>query len=29
MTFAEASPYDKIWGIGIDTKTAMERGRAG
>lgn len=29
MTFCEASKYDKIWGIGIDAKTAMKVGRAG
>ena len=29
MTFCEASKYDKIWGIGIDAKTAMEVGKAG
>jgi len=29
MTFVEASKYDKIWGIGIDAKTAMEVGEKG
>jgi hypothetical protein len=28
-TFVEASPYDKIYGIGLDKKNAMEKGKAG
>ena len=29
MTFVEASPYDRIWGIGISATTALKKGVAG
>ena len=29
MTFVEASPYDRIWGIGISVTTALKKGAAG
>ena len=29
MTFVEASPYDRIWGIGISATTAMKKGVSG